>query len=1249
MRLVSYILVVSMVLSMAMVTPVAAATTITLKEITSQDWAIAFKDGITDYGYFHRVLQAYIVAENPGMQMEKEIPLGGKDGVGDGKADLVRVVGTPPNHLMYIWEVKPSSWCDPTHMEDSIAQLERYVRAGEPYNRKGNEYIPDIPDGKCPAVTPLGVKYTIKYQNAGNGLMFYSFDRDKKYDDDDYTPDVAVTIPNKNNKNDEDGTGGGSSKVVKIPKPKIQDGAAAFSPDARADAIAAYIVGGAATVATIIILDKYSSVKPSQITAMYLAGIITASDYLMFMELIFGTEVYAAEFGIPETLPGQDKSDDTAGGGVGAMEDLYSEWSKIGCPLTINLDGTGIETLSLNNGVYFDHQDTGFKTKTGWVAPNTGLLVRGVNENSKTISGRNLLGDNTLLKNSKLAANGFEALKDLDDNVDGIFDELDAAFFELYIWFDYNSNGEIDPDELVPFWETGIVSIDLNYVSSDFVDSNGNAFKQISTAVLEDDTVVDVIDIWFVRDVKDSQAVDRVEVSDEIKALPQIRGFGTTHSLQQAIMLDAGGQLQSLVERFVTETSESERKKLVPQIIHKWTGKTTNIAAIEALTGVKYTGGTGTTATAAINKGFDSFAKIIYEVLMSQSHYRYLYRKMYITDNADTDTVYNLSTVSYEMLCVLFGDQETGEKLMVDFITNMQTLRMFDSVDLDGFQKIFADYDYRYGLIADIAYKNIFFGMDDTNNLTGTNGNDAFISGTGNKTLNGGNGDDTFFFDKNSGSNTLINGGGNNTIILSGVSPSDFALKKTINTKNKYDVEITFAGCNAKIVIPDYMYEANYIFVFPDSSVIDLAEYFPCVEIATVNQLDDIRNDMYGNYRLVADIDLAGAGWTPIGTGTKSFNGVFDGNGHTIKNLSIDLPNQSYVGLFANSKGIISNLQLENVQVTGKDYAGGLAGMAHGVIMNCRVTGASNIKGAMYAGGIVGYNKAKTADASTLNVTVKGDKFVGGIAGYSEGAINGSHATGDVAGSGNSAGGLTGYSSGTISKSYATGNVRGGSYVGGLTGQSTGTTSKSYAAGNVLGSSYAGGLAGSSDGAIDGSYATGDVAGSGNYAGGLTGHNYGTISKSYATGDVAGSGNYAGGLTGYSSGTISKSCATGKVQGSGYVGGFAGYSNAGINNSFSTGNVPGASVSAGFVGYVYGSNKIENCYSVSNSGVGFSNGGSIVNCYFNKDLAGAATDSKGRTTAELAERGTYEGWDFSDVWSLKEGDGYPTLQGLPEY
>jgi len=55
MRLVSYILVVSMVLSMAMVTPVAAATTITLKEITSQDWAIAFKDGITDYGYFHRV------------------------------------------------------------------------------------------------------------------------------------------------------------------------------------------------------------------------------------------------------------------------------------------------------------------------------------------------------------------------------------------------------------------------------------------------------------------------------------------------------------------------------------------------------------------------------------------------------------------------------------------------------------------------------------------------------------------------------------------------------------------------------------------------------------------------------------------------------------------------------------------------------------------------------------------------------------------------------------------------------------------------------------------------------------------------------------------------------------------------------------------------------------------------------------------------------------------------------------------
>ena len=170
----------------------------------------------------------------------------------------------------------------------------------------------------------------------------------------------------------------------------------------------------------------------------------------------------------------------------------------------------------------------GFRIRTGWAAPNTGLLARDLNGNGRIDSGRELFGDNTPLKNGALAANGFEALKDLCESDDGIFDERSAAFHELYLWFDHNSNGITDQGELVPLSESGIVSIDLSYSNSDFVDPNGNAFRQISTAVMEDGSVVDAMDIWFARAVTDSKAADIVEASDEISALPQIRGFGTT-------------------------------------------------------------------------------------------------------------------------------------------------------------------------------------------------------------------------------------------------------------------------------------------------------------------------------------------------------------------------------------------------------------------------------------------------------------------------------------------------------------------------------------------------------------------------------------------------------------------------------------------------------------------------------------------------------------------------------------------------
>ena len=243
----------------------------------------------------------------------------------------------------------------------------------------------------------------------------------------------------------------------------------------------------------------------------------------------------------------------------------------------------------------------------------------------------------------------------------------------------------------------------------------------------------------------------------------------------------------------------------------------------------------------------------------------------------------------------------------------------------------------------------------------------------------------------------------------------------------------------------------------------------------TGTDLQGINGNLSGNYVLGANIDASAtsvwnssAGFTPISNGSSNFSGTLDGLGHTISNLTINLPSTNDVGLFGATglTGTIRNVGLVGGSVIGHYYVGGLVGWNYGTISNSYATGA--VSGSTYVGGLVGYNNG--------------------------GTVSNSYATGTVSGSGG--GGLVGLNNGTISNSYATGMVSGTGEVGGLVGYN-----------NI--------------GTISNSYATGAVSGTGSYFGGLVGYNYGTISNSYATGAV--SGGSSGGLVGWNNGTISNS------------------------------------------------------------------------------------------------------------------------------
>lgn len=304
-------------------------------------------------------------------------------------------------------------------------------------------------------------------------------------------------------------------------------------------------------------------------------------------------------------------------------------------------------------------------------------------------------------------------------------------------------------------------------------------------------------------------------------------------------------------------------------------------------------------------------------------------------------------------------------------------------------------------------------------------------------------------------------------------------------------------------------------------------------EISNAEELQNMKNDLDGDYVLVDDIDASGIeNFEPIGggTGRKAFTGTFEGNGHTISNLTIDRPGTRDVGLFGRAEGgTVKNVSLEDVDVTGGDYVGGLVGWNWGGhVTNSYVTG--EVSGGIVVGGLIGMSKVGHESSSRIhssgaNVTVTGD-VSGGLIGYMGGhRVTNSYSTGYVTGNA-SAGGLIGHNSGaSVTNSYATGEVSGYENAGGLVGTNTNTVLESYATGNVTGHENVGGLVGEvaedySD--VSQSYAVGKVKGNVS-VGGLVGRvSGGEIERSYATGEVTGNENVRG-LVGWNSGKVSDS------------------------------------------------------------------------------------------------------------------------------
>lgn len=321
--------------------------------------------------------------------------------------------------------------------------------------------------------------------------------------------------------------------------------------------------------------------------------------------------------------------------------------------------------------------------------------------------------------------------------------------------------------------------------------------------------------------------------------------------------------------------------------------------------------------------------------------------------------------------------------------------------------------------------------------------------------------------------------------------------------------------------------------------------------INSVNDLQAI-NDSADNfasgkrYALGKDLDLGEIdNWTPLGvTGgsTVSFDGVFNGMGHTVSNLT-----SSRNGLFEH----VGRAQFDEGAPSVSDPT-----VAFGVVPE--FAGVSNV-------GVVNVNVDCTADCAA-----NGSYSIGGLAGYAEGQMTNVFSTGKINArytasnsTQSSAGGLYGLFSGYAKNNYSTVDLTtaGFAYVGGLTGESgSGYIGNSQASGDIAFDSlgrtkaHVGGFVGYSHGTtIIASSASGDVTAKGGYVGGFAGYvEMGTlISNSKASGDVYlddsvyARDDAAGGFVGMIyDGSVAFSSSSGRVRSAlgdhTYVGGFSG-------------------------------------------------------------------------------------------------------------
>lgn len=627
-------------------------------------------------------------------------------------------------------------------------------------------------------------------------------------------------------------------------------------------------------------------------------------------------------------------------------------------PLVLDLNNNGaIDTITLNNSkAFFDHNNDNIAYKSSWIDKVDGLLVLDKNNNNLIDNGNELFGNFTEIPSSDfkaldtnnnqtlnptqttLALNGFEALKLLDSNKDGVIDINDKEFNNLKIWQDLNEDGITQINELKSLKDLNITSINLNYKDTNQNLDNDNTITQTATFIKDDKESL-LADINFSVSSIERVFKDKIKYSEEELNLANLKGYGVLRDLRDAACLDT--KLKALLKDYSSTNSKEEQLNKLDSLIYAWanTNKALNkdfnlsktkefdsnnpsntdsirdlwltpsqareyanftiseslknefnelkqkISIINSFLGINnqdfYVASLNefNELRNSFNNTYDSLRTYVYKGLLFQTRLKEYYNEINITSYENNGS-YELKLDFSKSIEKFKAINETNPKKafvdLAEFITSFKDINSLNDcvILLGDFIKTMNNYT-----LSDYLKLLDEDTINALSTQTGTNGNDTLVGTNllnGKDTLYGLDGDDTLI--GGIGDDTLVGGAGNDTYVFD----KDFGHDTIINYKSNLNDIDCIKFNDASINANNLKYVRNYddlMLIKDDNNSIRVKDFFAYEDLR--NTIDEIK---FANNTSINKDEIINRVYTPT-NGDDNFTMFFTNKDYVITML----------------------------------------------------------------------------------------------------------------------------------------------------------------------------------------------------------------------------------------------------------------------------------------------------------------------------------------------------------------------------